>query len=400
MSVPNEVLNELFAARLDTPEGKTKIAQLGSDWIRDHLREESFARKIVPPKTVGRSDLQVSVNHDTMVKIVEVEPKSRSMTMSFRGQPTSQYIRAPRFEVPFSTIGSERYEKTEQELMVYRMPITQIIKNNVVRDIQEVEDYVFLSHCESATQALQKEAISGMAFTDDFSALQAFTAYNVNNGTIPEIGKVKANDVLFQTQGSGEAADETAGLAQDLVVPVQKDDLTKLFALFPGDGRHASRLKADRFLIGDTDWESINNWTLTELGDKVVAETTIDGYKYPTVIGRKYIRTLKTDILRPGNIYCFAAPEFFGGFLVMNKTKFYADKKRNRISFEAWEDIGMYIGNVAGVRKLELFAGSVDQLSTGLTGVHWDHAPVDETDLGRMNNLVEEGQTFPQVESF
>lgn len=395
-NAPNEVLNELFAAKLGTQEGKEKIAQLGSDWIRDRLREESFARKILPPKTVQRQDLQVSVNHDTLVKIVETEPRSRAMTMSFRGQPNVRYIRSPRFEVPFHTVGSERYEKTEQELMAYIMPITEIIKRNVVKDIQEVEDYVFLTHIESAVQSLQKEA-NGIDFASSFSASNAFTAFNVNSGAVVEVGKIKANDVLFQTQGAGAAANATAGLTQDVVVPFQKDDMTKLFQLFPGNGANASRLKADRFLISDTDWEDINNWTLSEMGDKIVGETTTDGYKYQTVIGRKYIRTLKTDILRPGNIYCFAAPEYFGGFLILNKTKFYADKERNRVSFEAWEDIGMYVGNVAGARKLELYAGSVD---AGVTGVQTSYTPVDQKELGKLNNLVEEGQNFPQVTGF
>ena len=152
MSVPSEVLNELFAAKLDNEAGKEKIAALGSDYIRDRLREESFTRQILPPKTVTRADLQVSVNHDTLVKIVEVEPESRSMTMSFRGQPTARYIRAPRFEVPFHTVGSERYEKTEQELMAYTMPITEIIRRNVVKDIQEVEDQVVLRRARRAVE--------------------------------------------------------------------------------------------------------------------------------------------------------------------------------------------------------------------------------------------------------
>ena len=408
MSVPSEVLNELFSAKLDTEAGKEKIAALGGDYIRDRLREESFARQVLPPKTVTRADLQVSVNHDTLVKIVEVEPGSKAMTMSFRGQPTTNYYRAPRFEVPFHTVGSERYEKTEQELMAYTMPITEIIRRNVVKDIQELEDYVFLDHVESACQSLQKDAQAGQAFANSFSDTTAFSAFNVNDsgatGTkVPEVGKCKANDVLFQTEGSGASATAAAGITQDVNVAIQKDDLIKLFALFPGNGTAASRLRADRFLISDTDFEDLNSWTVSEVGDKVVGETVVDGYKYNTVIGRRYIRTLKTDILRPGNIYAFAAPEFLGGFLILNKTKFYADKERNRVSFEAWEDIGIYIGNVAGCRKLELYAGSSDAMATGSTAntaVTDVRAPVAEASLGRKNNLVDEGETFPQVTGF
>ena len=404
MSVPSEVLNELFSAKLDTEVGKEKIAALASDYIRDRLREESFTRQIIPPKTVTRADLQVSVKHDTLVKIVEVEPQSKAMTMSFRGQPNAVYYSAPRFEVPFHTVGSERYEKTEQELMAYTMPITEIIRRNVVKDIQEVEDHTFLQHVESACQSLQKQACNdagiSQAFGDDFSDTTCFSAFNVKHAAskVPEVGKCKANDVLFQSDSTLDAA---GGVTEDILVPVQKDDLIKLFSLFPGNGASASRLRCDRFLITDTDWEDINSWTTSEMGDKIAGETTVDGFKYQTVIGRRYIRTLKTDILRPGNIYAFASPEFFGGMMILNKTKFYADKERNRISFEAWEDIGMYIGNVAGCRKLELYAGSSDSKGgTANAAITGDFAPVAESSLGKMNNLVDEDQTFPNVNSF
>ena len=89
--------------------------------------------------------------------------------------------------------------------------------------------------------------------------------------------------------------------------------------------------------------------------------------------------------------------------MILNKTKFYADKERNRVSFEAWEDIGIYIGNVAGCRKLELYAGSSDAMASGSTAntaILTAKAPVAESALGRKNNLVDEGETFPQVEGF
>jgi hypothetical protein len=396
-SVPSEVLNELFVSKLDSEAGKEKIAALGGDYIKDRLREESFARKILPPKTVSRSDLQVSVSHDTLVKIVEVEPQSRAMSMSFRGQPSVKYYTGPRFEVPFHTVGSERYEQTEQELMAYTMPITEIIRRNIVNDIQEVEDTVFLSHMESACQSLQQDA-QDLTFGDTYAANASFTAKNVNANSVPEIGKCKGVDVLQNADAGladGPANDE------DLAFPVQKDDFIKLFQLFTGSGNRGSRLRCDQFLMTDTDFEDLNAWVHADMGEKIVGETTVDGYKYSTVIGRKFVRTLKTDILRPGNIYAFAAAEYLGGFLLLNKTKFYADKERNRVSFEAWEDIGMYIGNVAGVRKLELYAGSVETVTAGPNAdTRAARLPVDETDLGRKNNLVEEGQTFPAVSSF
>lgn len=393
-SVPGAVLNEMFLAKLETAEGKEKIAAYGGNYIRDRLREESFARKILHVKTVTKSDLQVSTKHDTLVMIVEMEPFSRGMSMSFRGQPSAHYYTGSRFEVPFHTVGSLRYEQTEQELMAYKMPITKIIRGNIVNDIQEVEDTVFLDHIESACQSLQKDANS-IAFGTAWADGTCFTALNVAGGDV-ESGKVKGVDVI----NGHDAAAANSGVNDITEFPIQKDDLIKLFQLFTGSGNRGSRLRCDQFLMTDTDFEDINAWALSDMGDKIVGETTVDGYKYKTLIGRKFVRTLKTDILRPGNIYAFAAPEFLGGFCVLNKTKFYADKERNKVSFEAWEDIGMYIANVAGVRKLELYAGSVDTGITNNTTVGPAKKPKAEEALGALNHLVEDDQFFPTVSDF
>lgn len=397
-NVPGEVLNELFVTKLDTEAGKEKIAQLGSDYIRDRLREESFAAKVLNKRQVSRSELQVSVNHDYLVKIVEIEPQSRAMSMSFRGQGTVRYYTGDRFECAFHSIGSQRYEQTEQELMAYSMPITQIMRKNIVNDIAEVEDRTFLGHIESACQALQKDA-NGVDLFTAFGNDTAFTARNIVTHGLREVGKVKSIDALANTA----AASDAAGLSEDLIYPVQKDDMIKLFQRFTGTGTRGSRLRCDQFLITDTDFEDINSWALADMGDKIVGETSVDGYKYSTVIGRKFVRTLKTDILRPGNIYAFTAPEFLGGFMVLNKLQFYADKERNRVSFEAWEDIGMYVGNIAGARKLELYAGAVEVAGTnGATEQAYraKYSPVSEDQLGKKNNLVAEGGTFPQINQF
>lgn len=389
-NVPSEVLNELFVSKLDTEAGKEKIAALGGDYIRDRLREESFARKVLPPRNVNRSELQVSVAHDTLVKIVEIEPQSRAMSMTFRGQPEVSYYTGSRFEVPFHTVGSLRYEQTEQELMAYTMPITEIIRKNIVNDIQEIEDTVFLDHMESACVSLNEDELD-LEFGGALADGDAFCTKTVDDGTAPTRGKVKATGLPAPAPGT---VDDTT------VATLDKLDLINLFQLFTGTGDRGSRLRCDQILMTDTDFEDINGWTQDEVGHKIVGESVVDGWKYNTLFGRKFIRTLKTDILRPGNIYAFASPEFLGGFLVLNKTKFYADKERNRVSFEAWEDIGMYVGNVAGVRKLELYAGDPGNTSTANTNVKAKFAPKSEAELGAKNNLVEEGGTIPNVDQF
>jgi hypothetical protein len=374
MSVPARVLNELFAQRLDSAEGKEKIAEYGGSYIRDRLREVSFTRKINPPEQVTRADCQRSVNHDTLVKIVDVEPKSRAMTLTFRGQPTSRFIRGPKAEVAFYTISSEMFQKTEQELLAYEMPITKVIEENSVKDIQEIEDREFLVHCEAACQALQTEANGGTSTALNYT--------NIHAGAVVEFSIIK-----------GELA-RTAGVNDAIVRPIQRPDLVNLFKLLD-----TNRLRCERILLTEPDWDDILQWTVEDFGDRIQSETTVDGYKYNTVLGRAYIRTIKTDILRPGNVYAFTRPEFFGKFYVLNNTKFYIDKVANTITFQAWEDIAMSIINIASVRKLELYSGDANP-NKDADHLLSNFIPIDEDQLGAINNRVDAGLKFPQISQY
>ena len=371
-TVPAKVLNDLFFEKVGSAEGKDKIAEFGGTYIRDRLREVSFARKIVPPTPVQRSELQRSVNHDTLVKIVDIEPNSKAMSLSFRGQPTARFIRAPRYEIPFFTISSEKFEKTEQELLAYEMPITKIIEENSVKDIQAIEDRQFLVYVEACIQAYQLDANGGSAV--------AFSRTNVLAGSVVGSSVVKGEGAL-------------AAAADDFTIhPCLKPDFIKLKQLL-----HRRFLRAERIVITEPDYDNLSAWTIQDVWS-IAAETATEGWKANTVVGLKIIRTIKTNILREGNVYCFVAPEFFGRFYILNQTKFYIDKIANLITWQSWEDIGMGFGNIAAVVKLELYSGSMTP--TVETGGFAAVLPKDEDDLSPVNNKADQGLTYPEVDQF
>lgn len=375
MSVPARVLNELFTQKLASAEGKEKLAEYGGSYIRDRLREVAYSRKIIPPEQVTRSDCQVSVNHDTLVKIVQVEPRSRAMAITFRGSPTARFIRGPRAEVPFYTISSEMFQKNEQELLAYEMPITKVLEENSVKDLGEIEDREFTIHVEAAVQALQQEANGGSA--------TALNATNIGTGAVVEFSIRKGELARSATTGN----DAT-------VRPIQRPDVVGLFKMLVGN-----RLRSERMLMTEVDWTDILQWTVEDFGDRLQSETAVDGFKYNTLLGHAYIRTIKTDILRPGNVYVFTKPEFFGKFYVLNNTKFYIDKIANMITFQAWEDIGMAVINIAAVRKLELYSADANP-TTNADGLLANFIPVDEDALGAPNNRVDQGLKFPNVSQY
>jgi hypothetical protein len=374
MSVPARVMNELFASKLGTAEGKEKMAEYGGSYIRDRLREVSYTRKVIPPEQVTRADCQRSVNHDTLVKIIDIEPQSRAMAISFRGQPTARFIRGSRAEVGFFTISSEKFQKPEQELLAYEMPITKIIEENSVKDMQEIEDREFTIHVEAAVQALQVEANGGTPTALNASTLQG--------GGVVEFSIRKGE--LARQATSNDATPRA----------LQRPDLVGLFKLLDGN-----RLRSERLLMTEVDWDDVLQWTVEDFGDRLQSETAVDGYKYNTLLGRAYIRTIKTDILRPGNIYVFTKPEFFGKFYVLNNTKFYIDKIANMITFQAWEDIAMSVINIAAVRKLELYSGDANP-ATNADGLLANFIPKSEDQLGAINNRVDQGLKFPQISQY
>ena len=374
MSVPARVLNDLFTTKLGSSDTKEKLAEYGGSYIRDRLREVSFTRKILPPEQVTRTDCQRSVNHDTLVKIIDIEPQSKAMTMSFRGTPTARFIRGSKAVVGFFTVSSEVFQKTEQELLAYEMPITKIIEENSVKDIQEIEDHEFIINVEAACQALQMQANGGVA--------TALNGANVQNGSVVEFSIRK-----------GELA-RTANVNDAQVRPVQRPDLVNLFKLLDGN-----RLRSERLLMTEVDWDDLLQWTVEDNGDRIQSETTVDGYKYNMILGRAFVRTIKVDILRPGNIYVFTKPEFFGKFYILNNTKFYIDKIANVITFQAWEDVGMGILNIAAARKLELYSADANPV-TNADVLLSNFIPVSEDALGAPNNQVGAGLFFPAINTY
>jgi hypothetical protein len=339
---------------------------------------------IIPNERVVRGDLQRSTEHDTLVKIIDIEPGSRAMSLNFRGQPEATYVNGKRYAISFFTISSLKFEIVEQELMAYEMPITKIIEENSLKDMVEIKDREFLNHVEACIDGMQSEANGGAV---------AFSSANVNSGSVIGVSKVKGSLALQRS-------------STDFVsLAIQRPDIVKIKKLLKrqvvkADGTvvRQGRLKPAVMLMTESDADDFDSWTIEDYGDRLQAETALDGYTYSKVLGLRIIRTIKNDILREGNVYVFTSPEFFGRNYTLNDVKFYIDKIANRIFWQAWMDIGMGFGNIASVVKLELYSGSVTNGAT--SSGYLAAVPVEEEDIGAQNNKAADGLTFPQLTVF
>jgi len=375
MDYSADMVNSGFIERLET-EGPTKTAAASLNYIKDRLRESSFADMIIPNERVVRGDLQRSTEHDTLVKIVYIEPGSRAMAVNFRGQPTAEYVNGKRYAIGFFTISSLKFEIVEQELMAYEMPITRIIEENSLKDMVEVKDREFLNHVESCIDAMQAEGNSGSS------------AFYVGTGV--SISKIKG--VLATQSGGGQTDFETYAIQRADIVNIKK--LLKRQIVVGSETIRAGRLRPALMLMTESDTDDFDQWTHEDYGDRLQSETALDGYTYNKVLGLRIIRTIKNDILREGNVYVFTAPEFFGRNYTLNDVKFYIDKVANRIFWQAWMDVGMGFGNIAAVVKLELYPGDATHASGSAV------RPVEESAIGALNNKVAEGLTFPSINVF
>lgn len=289
-----QTFNNLFIERLDTTEGLQKSAAAGSNFIRTKIRENGIARQITPPVTVTPADLQVATDHDTLIYIADIEHDSKAMALNFASEADERYIQGKRYAIPFYKVESEKFVKSEGELLAYKYAVTKVIEENSVKDMQTVEDYRWIDHSEAAV------TITGKRISSTGTALN-------------------------------------------------RKELNGLFKMLDGD-----KLAADVVVVTTVDYDDYMVQPATEVGDDLATEITVGGYKYKTMMGRRLIVTNKTDLVLPGEVWAYAKPGYLGEFLILNDVKFWIKKEADLVMWKSWEYIGAGIANIRAVAKLEL----------------------------------------------
>lgn len=369
---------------LDQPGGDKIAAGEQLPYIRDRLREGSFADQLMPPEKITRADCQISENHDTLVRLVEVEPDARATILTFRGQPDTQFMNGKRIAVGFYTIGTLRQEITTEELRAYSYPLTKVVEDIAIKEVFELKDREFITYNNTAIEAMQEEGNGSVI---------GYTASAVIAGDVLSVSKLKGVIALADGEDTFD------------VKPIQKADIVALKKLLlqvvlddSGNKVRVGRLKPECALMTQTDAEDIALWTAEVVGMEIASETTKNGFTASSILSLRLIKSIKTDILTDGNVYVFAARSFYGVSYTLNEMQFWIEKKARRVSWEAWMDIGMAVINIAAVVKLELYGGSVTPGAE--TSGYAARVPVDIDKMGGVNNKVKEGLIAPAIVSY
>jgi hypothetical protein len=286
-------INNIFRTRLAEGDSGIKVAaDAGALYIKDRLREESFARKILPPQSIGKADVQRRVEDDGFEKIIDIEPDSSAMAMNLRAERPAKYVYGRRFKVNFFKVESQKSEKNEHELLAYEMPITKVIEENSVFDIQRVEDEVFYRHATAAISGTERDATN-------------------------------------------------AG-----VVPTRKDIANAKQLIF------AKKIEPKVILMSNEMFTAVEGWDYQYVGDDMLTKISIEGWASPSLVNLKLQLTNKGDLVNNRELWLFASPEYLGKFYVLEDTKFAIEKKFDMISWKSWELVGMGFGNVNGIARV------------------------------------------------
>lgn len=388
MKIDASEFNSLFGEAMNRGgEALEKVGEVTGLYIQDKLRENSFARKILPPQTVTTAELTRNVNDEGLSYIDDIEPDSLAMRINWRGEPEKTYIEGKRYEIRMGTVSSDKFQKSEQELRSYRMPLTKIIEQNTIKDMQEVIDKTFMDHVRvglmlatrrrmndlvdrgvvlngNATAAAGNVGANGFA-QHNWGSKEQFASYlyyshvtDSDHSTNP--GGID-NAAGYATWESTAVAEKLATAQYSNIVLSTETSFTRTVLRDAVKIQASREMKARCFLLHEYDWTDVLGWMENEAGLQITGEIVRDGYKYTTVGGYTFVTTVRDnpDIVQPGQLFTFPAPEFLGRYLILENTKFWINKNGRFIEMEAWEDCGMGLGNIKGLGLVLLKGASI-----------------------------------------
>jgi len=302
------LLNEtLINGLTSNDEGLKKQAKEGvDDWLRLRIREDGFARRIIPPIPVTPADLDRQVDTPKPVIVKDMEPNSA-------GAYTVPYIMGPRYRVMFDRILSRRYNSDVNNLLTYDMDIRQILNDFLLKDIMAEEDRKFM---------------------------------------------VVADSIV----GTQNAVNATLGSSLNITVgPLSRASLSHAKKGLPSTNRH---LNPSVGLINNITIWDICALGRDDIGGDLAEELFVNGFAERTIMGLKWAITIKTDLVADDELYQFAEPKYTGDFFVLDDVTISTKHEDYFLEFFAYECIGATIMNIASVCKVT-FSGSSVNWRTG-----------------------------------
>lgn len=298
----NEALFEKLSSR--NPEMEKEAADAVNEFTRYKMREDGFYRRILPPIPINNEDLTRQVGTDKPVVVVDMEPDSpAAMSIPFATLPSNLYIRGRRYLVMLDRIVTPRFTKDVDELRTYVMDIRQVLSDNAIKDMLAEEDGKFI---------------------------RAVNTCMVGAGvTVPTSGVIQYEEI-------------SGGITRDTLW-----DAMKIMPSTP------SRLEAETLLINNLTIKEVCKMGRDEMGGDPSADVFKQGWTEQNFMGKKWIITIKQDLVPTNAMFMFADPAFTGKNFQLEDTTMYIKREAYMLEFFAYETCGGTIANTNSVARAD-----------------------------------------------
>jgi hypothetical protein len=330
MKVDPSTLNKQFMSKIASGD-KQGAMDAATEFTRLTLREEGLLRKVLPPKPISYSDLDKQIDSDHPVKIMDKEvSQPLSVSVPFGSLPANQYIKGARYRVDFARLVSKNYTKDTAELNAYDYDIREVFKDNAIKDHMTGEDVPFFQLVNSL---IQSDPDNGIAVGNVASAMT---------------GKVQFHDYTDSTKNPRGYT----GFSRDSVV----DAFTIMTKGF-GSGANSTpiRLQTDLCVMNANTGLEFVKLLPTEIGERIADKLATDGLVEDTFFGRRFLFTIKDDIIEDGAMYMFAKPQFLGVLLELEQPVLFLENRAYMMEFFIYSMLGSSIGNAFGLAKAKYF---------------------------------------------
>lgn len=294
--VSAQFVNSNFVKKIEDGRIKEAAAE-GSAFIREFVRQESYAREILTPVLLQDDEIDRDENTDEPKKIVEKEPKSVATFVQFQGAGPRTWFKGPRYSIFFGKVESQHFTKSKFQLMTYQNDIRKMLSDNAVKDMADQEDKKFQETINALVAANT---------TEQRTVATAFSSQWFKKG--------------FQKMVSRRR-------------PIGKMTMTK--SLY---------------------YEALD-LPATTVGDAVASRHYDDGVESEEKLwGIPVITTIKGDIHGEKKAYIYAPENFLGNFFLLQDATLYIKQEADLITFWTYEAPGIGIGNRLSFQELDFSA--------------------------------------------
>ena len=299
-----QLLNDTIFEQLNDRGMEKSAIDAINDFTRIRIREDGFARRILPPLQISNDELDRQYFTDKPVKIIDKEPNSpAAVSVPYGTLPTNFYIRGPRYQVTFDRLVTPRFTKDVEELRTWVMDIRQVLSDNAIKDMLAEEDSKFISAMNSA---------------------------------------LIAQDSVTPTSGTVQWKSIPGGIT--------RESMQDAFKVMPSTPFH---LETATVLVNNVTIRELLKWGRDEVGGDRAQDLLVNGWSDAEFMGAKWIITIKRDIVGDNTMFMFSDPKFIGKSFLLEETTMYIRREAWMLEFFCYETIGSSFGHTGGLVRID-----------------------------------------------